>query len=512
MNTLARRLLVSTCVLLTLMLVASWIVGTLSARRFADEMNQALNRSIAMYIVDRGPLVVDGEVMEGRLRDVAAQAMVLNPAVSIYLLDPAGRVIWPRTAASNRRVDLRPIREFLAADAAQHVAIYGDDPAQPSSQRVFSVAPVRSSQRDSGYVYVLLGGAERGALVRSIADSHILRAGSGGLLLMLGFALCAAWALTIHLTQPLTRLHGRIVDAGLELGVAIDQAPARSRSDLEQISAVFDALAKRIRCQLDDLRSGDRLRRDLYAQASHDLRTPLTAMRGYLETLAADDGALGLKRRAQFTQVALRHCDRLQRLVEQIFVLARLETAVLPIKPEPVVAGELVQDVVASLQLDADRAGIDLRIEICPDAPPVTADIALLETVLVNLLDNALRHAPRGGRVSVRVQVEPAVAGVAIAVCDNGPGIAAADLDRVRRPFETGPGGRTGLGLAIVHRIVELHGSALQIDSALGKGTELRFVLAAAPATAREDFVTSIETHSGYASGCGRAYTQGEIR
>jgi len=484
------RLLGATIGLLAAVLAANLWLGLQTARSYADEVQQSANRSMAMYIAARGPLIRDGRIYQQRMLEIAEHAMVLNPAANIYLLDATGRVIWPATSATSaaRRVALEPIFRFLGGPADRVEAIYGGDP-RGGAPRLFSAAAIDSDQQREGFVYVVLGTSDRATRLADAQASHALRYGAAGLLALLCLAILLLWGISAWLARPLNRLHRRILEVERELlpqiGTRID-APAE---DFRRVQRAFDALAHRIRDQVRDLRGTDRERRELFAQASHDLRTPLSAMRGYVETLATDGAKMSVNRRAEFFAVILRHCDRLQRLVDQVFTLARLDLAALPLQPEPIALADLMHDIVAQRQQVAREAGVRLTVSSAPQIPAVMADIALMETVAENLLDNALRHC-RSGR-ETHVCIEVVASQVRVTISDEGPGIDPRDLDKVLQPFYAGEGGRTGLGLSIVQRVLALHHSRLDLRSVPGQGTVASFELPAMKAVSREDFVTS---------------------
>ncbi len=506
MSPLARRLLLAIFGLLALLQTSMLTLGVTAAVSFSDELTQALARSTAMYIAGKGELIVEGKVADASLRTWSEQARVLNPAAEVFLLDGFGNVLWPlgQGLLATPRVSLEPIRRFLN-DPEAGGPIYGDDPRHFDKRRVFSAAAVGHAGVPLGYVYVLLGGGPQSGLLATIGSSYILKVALATVLVALLLGAFATWSVTHWLTRPMTKLHTRIVSAGVAVGLA-RAAPAAKRSpDLEEVAAVYSALECRVNAQLAQLQTVDRQRRELFAHISHDLRTPLTAMRGYLETLLSDPASLPVARGTQFVRIATRHCERLQRLVDRLFLLARLDAASTPLSPEPVAVTELVQDVVSKWRLPAETAGVSLRIEICPEAPSVSADIGLLETVLENLLDNAIRHCSKGG--DVHVAVSAMANQVSVTIRDSGAGIAPQDLERLQQPFVAGPGGRTGLGLAIVRKVLELHGSALCIESRLGEGTKVGFSLSA-EVLSREDSVISPQVSWPGAANVGRRLTQ----
>jgi signal transduction histidine kinase len=494
-----------------MLLMATWIVGVVVARDFADEYIQNVNRSIGMYVAERGPLLLGGRVNEPRLKEIAAQAMVLNPAARLFVLDSSGRVLWPedRPSGSLHRVDLLPLRTALDSSRT-HGPVYGDDPDRAERREIFSVAEIRSLTGLDGYVYITLDGAQQEGLLTTIGASYILKAALATTLLLLVVATLSALVLTRWVSRPLNRLHERILKVGTQLALAPAPRSAVPPGDVVAVSRVFDALAERVQQQVHELQSMDRLRRELLANVSHDLRTPLTAMRGYLETLAQDGDALSADRRAHFLAIIARHVDRLQRLVDQVFMLARLEAAAFPFRPEPMSVAELAQDVVSKWQLPAGAVGVRLQLDVDPRAPLVHADVGLLETVLENLIDNSIRHGKRGGCTIVAVR--PDTRGARVTVTDDGCGIAAEDLPLLQQPFQAGRGGRSGLGLAIVRRVLEKHGSQLQIRSEWQQGTEILFVLPTIDGR-RDEIVTIKPPCSDGAPRFGRSsITQGDAK
>jgi hypothetical protein len=247
-----------------------------------------------------------------------------------------------------------------------------------------------------------------------------------------------------------------------------------------QLAAAL-AEVERLRAELDA--SAAALRRDLVANVSHDLRAPLVAMRGYLELLAGRGEQLGADERQRFVAIALRQCEHLGRLVDELFELARLEVPGTALVRERFALAELATDVVQKFALAAERGRVSLGVDIAERLPLVDADLGLVERVLDNLIDNALRHTPAGG--SVRIVLERTGSDVRVRVRDTGSGIAAADLahvfERHWRGAAAKPRDRSGgLGLAIAQRIVGLHGGRIEVESALARGTSFSFSLPAA--------------------------------
>jgi len=227
---------------------------------------------------------------------------------------------------------------------------------------------------------------------------------------------------------------------------------ATSRDEVGELARAFNKMAA-------ELAVVDRQRRDLVANASHELRTPITALQALLENLV--DGIEQPDPRT--LQIALAQTERLGRLVGQLLDLSTLESGGAALTRERVGLAAFVEQAVG----EAALSGRDVRLaaDVAPPDLAVKADPARLHQVLANLLDNASRHSPPGGLVTVSARASGG--GVRLSVCDQGPGIPAADRDRAFERFSrlsAGPSSRDGgggLGLAIAREVVELHGGSL---------------------------------------------------
>jgi hypothetical protein len=239
-------------------------------------------------------------------------------------------------------------------------------------------------------------------------------------------------------------------------------------------------MAQRISDQLESLRRTDTTRREMIANVSHDLRTPLASLNGYLETLLIKGDSLTAAEQSNFIEIAARHSRQLGKLIEELFELAKLDSLETLLHCEPVALAELLQDVTHKFSLAAQQKQIKLECRCEHNLPYVAADIGLIVRALENLIENALRYTPSGGTISVEVTRD--TGHICVRVADTGCGIAEDELPRVFERFyrleksRTEDGG-AGLGLAIVKRIVELHGSTIQAVSKPNAGTTFSFRL-----------------------------------
>jgi len=466
---------------------AFYVIERYSERLYFEELTQRLNASLAMYIANSEPLIQAGSVNSEALKTLASRAMVINPTAEIYLLDAAGTILGhalPPDEIVAERVDLQPILELLAG--ARALPITGDNPRDRSGRKVFSAFPVMDAldeTRLAGYLYVVLGGSQYEAIAAEVSGSYQQRVIVAGMLLLIIAAFVAGAALFAYLTRRLRRLTrevSAVTEQNFAAGTAIAEA-TEVTDEIDQLRNACGYMSKTIRQQLAQMQEDDRLRRELVTNISHDLRTPLASMQGYIETLIIKDADLDPASRRKYLDIARRHAAHLGRLVSDLFELTMLDAN--RVKPafEEFALTELIYDVVQEFELKAREAEIRLEVQPPADEVFVYADISLIQRVLENLVGNALRHTPAGGRVTL--SAEPSPAGVGISVSDTGNGIPAAALPHIFDRFfqaehrHSERNGSSGLGLAIAKRILELHGSEIRVTSELRSGTRFDFDL-----------------------------------
>lgn len=479
--------------LFTLMGLVFILLALLSNHMFLQEMNQKLNRSVAKHLVTTRLLFDEGEVNQEALNEIYYDLMEVNPAIEIYLLDSFGHILSTSADEENVRQDhvsLEPVFRFL--DDRARFPIFGDDPIDPTNKKIFSACPIPVSGPEEGYLYIVIGSGDMDSPLAMFRGSNIAKlsvyAAVMGLLLVSLFGLF----LFKHLTKRLRTLAGRMESykAGdPSVRIATDLMGGEQGDEIDRLGDAFAKMASQISEQMEKLRTSDTLRRELVSNVSHDLRTPLTSLQGYLETLLFKEN-LTPEDRQHYLETALKHSDRLRRLVSDLFELSHLDTEEVGVEKEAFSICELAQDVLQKFQLSADEKGVKLLSDFDGQLPFVLADIGLMERVLENLIKNALQYTPEGGEITVAISQDGP--DLFLQISDTGKGIREEDLphifDRYYRTKETSvdlPEG-TGLGLAITKRIVELHGSTIDVQSAVGEGTCFIFRLPAASLNGQE--------------------------
>ncbi|MFM0200727.1 HAMP domain-containing sensor histidine kinase [Paraburkholderia fungorum] len=481
--TLTQRLsLVFSALLLACCGASAWL-QIRSSDLHEKEVVQSLSRSLADHIAHRTTLMDANGLRPDAVRQLFGQLMMVNPSVEVYLLDNQGRIEGddaPAGHVKRAQVDLAPIRQFIAGDT---LPILGDDPRSVDGKKVFSAAPLQlSGQQPSGYIYVVLLGEEHDALAARVAASSVLRTTLWSMALVALLGLLAGLTAFGLITRPLRRLTDamRRFDADGEPATqpAVPRsAPAGQRDEIAVLETTFAQMANRIGEQWRALTRQDQQRRELIANISHDLRTPLTSLHGYLETLSLKADTLGETERKRYLAIALAQSVKVGRLAQSLFELARLEHGNVQPALEQFSLVDLVQDIFQKFELPAEARHIQLRAEIPPRLPAVSADLGMIERVLTNLLDNAIRHTPAGGVIDVELAHKDGR--VSVTVSDTGSGISAQQREGLfERPFSSGGAHRGGgLGLLIVQRMLQLHQTQIRLIERAGPGTTFCFDL-----------------------------------
>ncbi len=483
MNTLFARLSIALIVIVGLMGTAFYIVDRINTRLYYEELSQTLNAPIAMYVTGQRQLVSNGEPDIESLKELASHAMVINPTAEIYLLDTQGKILGhamePETVLHDQ-VDLEPVQALINGTA--HMPIHGDDPRSETVRKVFSAHPVESEAGLEGYLYVILGGQTYEALASNIGDSYVGRISAMSVTAIALLTIVVGVLVFSLLTRRLKRLGNEMQRVS---GSKFEDRPNLERSDSgDEIDAITDAfidMSQRIKEQIEQLKENDRLRRELVSNISHDLRTPLSAMHGYIETLIIKADTMSSDERDKYLRIARKHTVRLGTLIGDLFELSKFDSASVTPNLETFSLPELVQDIAQEFQLESERKDIQLSIDTASAVAYTIGDIGLIQRVLENLVRNAIKFTPGGGEVTISIAERPET--VRVTVSDNGPGIPDDDIPRIFDRFYRAVGGEearsdsSGLGLAIVKRILDLHGSRITVTSKVNAGTRFEFEL-----------------------------------
>ena len=295
---------------------------------------------------------------------------------------------------------------------------------------------------------------------------------AGGMAMALGYFLSGAITDRI---EALKQAAEQLAGGALGARVAVS-----GRDEVAGLSLAFNAMAARLQAADQKQRELERLRADLIAWASHDLQTPLASVRLRLEALA--DGVVDdPETTRRYLATAQRDVQSLSLLIDDLFQMAQLDAGGIPLDRGPASLADLISDTLESFSELATRQGVSLEGRAEPGLDQVNMDTQRIGRVLNNLIANAIRHTPSGGRVEVLARCSGA--GAEVTVADSGEGIASEDLPHLFERFfraeksRSRTTGGSGLGLAVARGIVQAHGGEIRVESKRGHGSIFRFTL-----------------------------------
>lgn len=445
-----------------------------SSERFADEVEQNLHRELAAHIVHDDPNLSQGIIESSSLKSAFHTQMLLGPEWEFYALDIQGNIVAysaPKGVVKLNAVNLSPVQDYLNNQA---FPIFGDDPRIPGTQKIFSVSPVHDAAgQTTGYLYVIIGGQKRDSAEAMLSGSKVLKDSLLILISAIIFGLIAMLLAINVVTRPLSKLSKRTKDfvANDFTNLKTAHRPLCAAKEIQDLEKSFVSAAQHINGQLSQIKTTEQLRRELLSHISHDFRTPLTALNGYLETWLICPPE---KRSDELIEIALKNGNQISQLVDQLFELARLESGEIQFNPEPVNIVELAYDVIQRLGYQAEKQGVSLTVknelQTRQNNSLINADISKLERILVNLIDNAIRHTQASGSVQVIISYQPTDDKIKICIKDNGKGIPKDELDAIFNAKYQASNSETsiknvGLGLTIVKHLLTMHNSYIEVSS-----------------------------------------------
>lgn len=481
MNSIAKKL---SLVLLTIFIAIGIILAFITRYatvQYNHEMTQRLNGSIAMYVAAEEQLIKNGLHNEQAIKTLAERAMVINPTVEVYLLDNEGNVLshnLPAGTEFQKKIPLYQIQTFLTDETQR--PILNLDPRSPTTEKAFSAAKVTYNGKDEGYVYAILGGQTYEALAKDISKNWVLKVALSSIIAVLLLSFLVGILMVNQLTKPLTHVTKKV--RRFQQQMTGETPKDNDQGDeIEVLETAFQQMQRRIKQQVKQIQAADQNRRDLITNVSHDLRTPLASIQGYMDTLLIKKDELDEEQRDYYLETASKHCVRLNQLVNDLFELSKLDSLAIQPKLESFSLAELMQDVSMEFKMMAQERNVDLKIDLLDGNTEVRADIGLMQRVLENLINNAIKHTPRNGKVLLKLKKIDDQFKVIIR--DTGRGISEKELPHIfDRLFQAENKSNynqssSGLGLAIVKKIMDLHKTKIKVISQLHKGTQFSFQL-----------------------------------
>ncbi|MEM6540007.1 MAG: HAMP domain-containing sensor histidine kinase, partial [Bacteroidota bacterium] len=383
-NRLIGKLMTAFLCILVLAGIGYTIATLYFSHQYFHETTQRLHANLAQDLieekfVDQSPFDSLGNVNKPLFGDIMHDMMAVNRAIEVYLLDMQGNVQYSVVLdhsdpeARAKKVRLAPIHQYIANKGEGY--LLGDDPKTPGEQQVFSAAKFDKGGKE-GYIYIILAGQEYLDTRNTLLGSYAMKLGLGASLLTLFFAgllgVLSIWYLTKNLRE-INYAAERFQQGDLQYRINKDE-----KTDLTGLAQTYNEMADTIVEDMDRITALEKLRRELIANISHDLRTPLAIIQGYIETLQIKDDVLSKEERVEYLLKISSSGERLSKLIGQLFEYSKLESnQILPDK-EPFLISELANDIHRNYLVLAKKKNITLQLEMAEKVPLVFADISLV--------------------------------------------------------------------------------------------------------------------------------------
>jgi signal transduction histidine kinase len=424
---------------------------------------QLLNKDIAEHITKlSAPFSKDG-IDHHKADSVFNNTMIISPNTEVYFLDTMGNVKYyyaPDSLIKERKVPVDNIKAYLK----DHLhLIKNTDPRDPGTPKIFSAAPVMIGDQKIGYIYVILASKE----YRNVAE-FVFKSQVGGWATKVFFIVTLATVIfSLLYTSRLQKRFNHVIhvldqfrDGNLNVRFNIVE-----QDEFFPIADAFNKMVVMLDNNFTRLKILEDERKNFLANISHDLRTPLAVARGYTETLLIES-TISRKEQEGHLEMIQNKIMQVEKLVLQLFELSRMESVNFTPQKEPFVFSEILQETMRGAELQAKIKNIEIACENCEDSTMIEADISMMERVVQNLLENALKYTNVDGHIKITLSrnIDRLVMRL-----ENSGILLSAELlrwinndtgdDTIKRPKQA------GLGLALVKRILQLHGFGFEVKT-----------------------------------------------
>ncbi|MGR5499127.1 histidine kinase dimerization/phospho-acceptor domain-containing protein [Vibrio sp. DNB22_10_4] len=438
------RLVIFTSLWFCLMTVIIAVTYHWQRQTIEYRTTQSLHKDLAVHMRDDNPLMIGTEYNPKALKSIFHTLMLIGPDFEIYFLDAQGNITThaaPEGAEIMGSIDIEPIRRFLSN---QPFPILGQDPRHPGEDTVFSVAAIEEFGSTIGYLYVVIGSTKHSAIAKAQVDTPYIALTGLTLLSILGFAIGAYWLVKRSLLTPIEKVTMNL-EQQAEQDFRLKPDFTKQVPELVPIAHSYQKMAKQIQQQFLQLEYQASSRRDTLVQLSHDLKTPLSSVLGYLETWKLQHPGSD-----PLIEVAYRNCGKLSEQLYSLLETAKADSHLPSYEYQPVELSSLVTECAETMLSQFQRRQITLNVEVDKDIKTI-GDRGLLERLVLNLLENALRHSPSGASVDCQAHTSP-----------DGQSIQFVFINRVEA---SAPSGSLGIGTRIVQSILMLHHSYLETSA-----------------------------------------------
>jgi len=450
------------------------IVTYIATTHFYQASTQLLNKDVAAHIAKFSSPFVDGGINKQKADSVFYNSMVISPTIEVYFLDTSGKVIYYHALDSAIKlwhIPLANIQKHIQSGNKDYIK--NRDPKDPSTPKIFSAAEVLKGSKRIGYIYVILGSLEYRHVTELLFRNHV-----GGLAIkIISIIIAASVILSLLYITGLQQRFNRIIAVldKFKQGDLNIRFSNSVKDEMFPITDSFNKMASMLAYNINRLKESEKERKDFIANISHDLRTPLSIARGYTETLLINQNLPFTREQQEYLELVLNKIGHVEKLVLQLFELSKMESVNFKPVKEPFIFSEILNEIVNASKIQVQQKNILLKCACCQDTALIYADISMMERVIQNLLENAIKYTSVNGNIFISLEHETEQ--LVVRIENTGKPLSKELLLWINNNGEESVNNRpksAGLGLAIVKKILNLHHFFFQAK--LNTGSKNSFV------------------------------------
>lgn len=455
-----RRIGILVFCIITILSVFFIIITYLASTYFYKASTQLLNKDVAAHIAKFTSPFETNSIDKKKADSVFYNAMVVNPSIEVYFLNTSGKVMYyqsPDTAIQLKTIPLDDIQKFINSGGEKYITSY--DPKHAGVKKTFSAAPVYKHNKLLGYIYVILGSSEYGNAKSMLFGSQVWHLALEAFIIVIMLTIL----ISIYYIRRLQHNYKKILDILEEYkkGNYNVQFALKDSNEFAPITEAFNRITALLSSNMKRLQRSETERKDFIATISHDLQSPLSVARGYAETMLIQNNSAISSEYKEYIKLIQTKIIQVQKMVVQLTELSKIEEVNFKPRKEPFVLSEIVQETVHTYQLIASEKKVDLKCTQCLYHVWIVADISMMERVIQNLIDNAIKHTLPGGKVQVSIAVQDEK--LIFTIENTGEPLSAELIQWINSDGEelSERPSHSGLGLLIVKKILRLHDASL---------------------------------------------------
>ncbi|MDQ3395182.1 MAG: HAMP domain-containing histidine kinase [Bacteroidota bacterium] len=453
------------------------VITYFSTTRFHQASTQLLNKDVAAHIAKFSSPFDKYGLNKKKADSVFHRAMIISPNAEIYFLDTEGKIIAfhaQKTDIKLWKLPLNNIKTLIASQGKDYIK--GPDPRDPDNPKIFSAAEVKQGNQELGYIYVIFGSMEYRNVTSLLFGSHI----SGLAIQVFSIVIAISIIISVAYVNRLRKNFKKVIHimGRFQKGDFNARFDAREYPELLPVTQSFNQMADQLAYNINLLKKSQKERNDFITNISHDLRNPLSIARGYIETLLIKNTPeISKEDLEEYMPIVINKIQQVENMVKQLLDLSKMESVEFKAKKEPFVLSEIVQETVNTFQLMASDKQVKLECTQCQFHVWTEADIGLMERVIQNLVENAVKATPPKGKIHISLALEH---NELIFNIENSGKPLHEDLLQWINNYKEESGiynrpAKLGLGLVIVQKILHLHNYPFQAKSPFGLGIHFSF-------------------------------------